>query len=45
MNEKEEEKEKQICDGGVHCLKLKDIGHSNKFIHLNPVISSFLCSH
>jgi hypothetical protein len=26
-------------------LKLKDIGHSNKFIHLNPVISSFLCSH
>jgi hypothetical protein len=35
------EKEKPICDGGVHCLKLEDKEHSNNFQHLNPVNSSF----
>jgi hypothetical protein len=38
---KEQEKEKQICSGGVHCLRLKDKEHSTQFIHLNPVNFSF----
>jgi hypothetical protein len=42
MNDKEQEKEKQICDGGVHCLKLNDKEHSTQFIHLKPVNFSFL---
>jgi hypothetical protein len=38
MNDKkEEQKEKPICGGGVHCLKLADKEHSTQFIHLNPV--------
>jgi hypothetical protein len=41
MNDKEQEKEKQICGGGVHCLKLNDKEHSTQFIHLNPVNFSF----
>jgi hypothetical protein len=45
MNDKQqkqrEEKEKTICDGGVHCLKLEDKEHSTQFIHLNPVNFSF----
>jgi hypothetical protein len=40
--DKQHEKEKQICGGGVHCLKLKDKEHSTQFIHLNPVNFSFL---
>jgi hypothetical protein len=37
----EKEKEKPICSGGVHCLKLEDKEHSTQFIHLNPVNFSF----
>jgi hypothetical protein len=35
--QQKQEKEKPICCGGVHCLKLKDKEHSTQFIHLNPV--------
>jgi hypothetical protein len=36
-----QEKEKSICGGGVHCLKLNDKEHSTQFIHLKPVNFSF----
>jgi hypothetical protein len=42
MNDKEQEKEKLICGGGVHCLKLEDKEHSTQFIYLKPVSFSFL---
>jgi hypothetical protein len=42
MNEQQKQKEKSICGGGVHCLKLNDKEHSTQFIHLNPVTFSFL---
>jgi hypothetical protein len=41
----QQEKEKPICVGGVHCLKLKDKEHSTQFIHLNPVIIHFSHTH
>jgi hypothetical protein len=41
MNENDRIQEKQICSGGVHCLKLQDKEHSTQFIHLNPVNFSF----
>jgi hypothetical protein len=43
MNEQQEkqQKEKLICGGGVHCLKLEDKEHSIQFIHLKPVSSNF----
>jgi hypothetical protein len=37
MNDKEQEKQKPICCGGVYCLKLEDKEHSTQFIHLIPV--------
>jgi hypothetical protein len=41
INKKQqEEKEKPICGGGLHCLELDDKEHSNKFVHLFPVSSS-----
>jgi hypothetical protein len=42
QQEEQVEKEKQICSGGVHCLKLEDKEHSTQFIHLNPVNFEFL---
>jgi hypothetical protein len=44
MNEEQghhQEKEKSICCGGLHCLKLNDKEHSTQFIHLYPVNFSF----
>jgi hypothetical protein len=45
MNEQQEkqQKEKLICGGGVHCLKLEEKEHSTQFIHLNPVSFEFSC--
>jgi hypothetical protein len=36
-----QEQNKQICGGGVYCLKLEDKEHSAQFIHLKPVNFSF----
>jgi hypothetical protein len=41
IDDKEQETEKPLCNGGVHCLKLKDKKHSTQFIYLKPVNFSF----